>query len=448
MLYKSLENLWADLKKVAKITQNQIKLIKQTEIDNQLLDKLAYNISLNEDKKIKENSYSFIKELAAKKGIFCSSIHNFYLARGEGEIGGFTVPAFNLRGFTYQAAQALLHQAIKNQVGAFIFEIARSEINYTNQSPIEYVGVILAAAIREGFKGPIFFQGDHFQIKLKKFKINPEEEKNNLKQLIKEAVAAGFYNIDLDTSTLVDLTQNEVSEQQRPNFELAAELTKYIREIEPKNITISIGAEIGEIGGKNSTPEELRAFMNGYLQSLSHEGDLVGISKISVQTGTTHGGIVLPDGRIAEVDIDFKTLADLSEIARKEYGLAGAVQHGASTLPEEMFSKFPETETAEIHLATGFQNIIYDSQYFPKSLKDKMYQWIKENCQAERKPEWTDEQFYYKLRKKAWGVFKKEIWNLSPDIKEKISQELSKSFSFFFNILKVNNTKDLIQKYL
>ena len=35
------------------------------------------------------------------------------------------------------------------------------------------------------------------------------------------------------------------------------------------------------------------------------------------------------------------------------YGLAGAVQHGASTLPDELFHRFPAVETAEIHLATG-----------------------------------------------------------------------------------------------
>ena len=50
----------------------------------------------------------------------------------------------------------------------------------------------------------------------------------------------------------------------------------------------------------------------------------------------------------------------LSTVAREKYGLAGAVQHGASTLPDEAFNNFPRTETAEIHLATNFQNMLYD----------------------------------------------------------------------------------------
>ena len=41
-----------------------------------------------------------------------------------------------------------------------------------------------------------------------------------------------------------------------------------IRDLEPAGITISVGGEIGEVGGKNSTVEELRAFMDGYREVL------------------------------------------------------------------------------------------------------------------------------------------------------------------------------------
>jgi fructose/tagatose bisphosphate aldolase len=131
-----------------------------------------------------------------------------------------------------------------------------------------------------------------------------------------------------------------------------------VREIEPEGVTVSLGGEIGEVGGHNSTVEELRAFMDGYIREA---GDAAGISKISVQTGTSHGGVVLPDGTLADVKVDFDTLQELSRIAREEYGLGGAVQHGASTLPPTAFNKFPEIGTVEIHLATNFQNIIYDN---------------------------------------------------------------------------------------
>src|SRR5205807_577065 len=80
---------------------------------------------------------------------------------------------------------------------------------------------------------------------------------------------------------------------------------------------------------------------------------MTGLSKISVQSGTSHGGVVLADGAIADVKLDLDTLERLSKVAREEYGLSGAVQHGAATLPDSALNNFPKRETAEIHLATG-----------------------------------------------------------------------------------------------
>src|SRR5262249_43300677 len=158
-----------------------------------------------------------------------------------------------------------------------------------------------------------------------------------VKKLIAEEIGAGFFNIDVDTSTLVDLSQPNLDSQQRLNYERAAEITEMIRSLEPAGVTVSVGAEIGEVGMKNSTVEKLRAFMTGFERSLAARGhDLEGISKISVQTGTSHGGVVLPDGSIADVKLDLGALEALSKAAR-EYGMAGAVQHGASTLPSTAF---------------------------------------------------------------------------------------------------------------
>jgi fructose/tagatose bisphosphate aldolase len=215
--------------------------------------------------------------------------------------------------------------------------------------------------------------------------------------------------------------------------------------MEPKGVTVSVGGEIGEIGHQNSTPEDLRAFMEGLRQKLPRQ--FVGISKISVQTGTTHGGVVLPDGRIAEINLDFKTLQTLSEIARKEYGLAGAVQHGASTLPAEAFHKFVECDTAEVHLATEFQNMIYESEHFPADLKKRIYEWLKINAANEAKQGETQEQFLYKTRKKALGPFKKDIMSLPQEIRDSIADEIEGKFELLFRQLNVINKRKLTDKY-
>src|SRR5213596_1099615 len=308
----------------------------------------------------REQARWLIWEIGQQAGVRPASIHELYLARGRGQVPPFTTPAMNIRVLSYDSARAVFRAAKRLDVGALICEIARSEIGYTEQRPAEYVAVMTAAALREGFTGPLFIQGDHVQVNAKKYAVDPEGELQAIRGLIEEELAAGFYNIDADTSTLVDLSQPTLDTQQRVNVERAAELTKFIRDREPPGVTVSVGAEIGEVGGKNSDVHELRAFMDGYLRTLKRLGPHVGIRKISVQTGTSHGGVVLPDGSIAKVQIDLDALRALSQDAREQYGLGGAVQHGASTLPPEAFGNFPACEAIEIHLATNFQTIVFD----------------------------------------------------------------------------------------
>ncbi len=409
------------------------------------IDNLVKDLILEVDISKKKEHFLKIWQVAQDAGVYPASIHDFYIARGKGEFSGFTVPAINIRGLTYVLARAIIRVAKKHNAGAFIFEIAKSEMGYTDQRPVEYCGVCLAAAVKEGYKGPIFIQADHTQVNPKKYKESPNKEMDNLKTLIKEAVDSGFYNIDIDSSTLVDLTKTDKKEEQRLNYEACAELTKYIRSIEPEGITVSVGGEIGEVGSANSTPEELEAFMDGYEEYL---GDDAGMSKVSVQTGTSHGGIVLPDGSIAKVKLDFDTLKILSELARVKHGMGGAVQHGASTLPDDAFGKFPEVETVEVHLATQFQNMIFESEAFPVELKKKIYSWLGENLSSEKKEGETEDQFIYKTRKKALGAFKNDLTNLSDEIHSKIGKELEDKFDFLFQKLKIQNTKELIDKYI
>jgi fructose-bisphosphate aldolase class II len=387
-------------------------------------------------------------ELGQATGARPASINGLYMARGRGEIGGFTVPAINVRTMAYDTARAILRTAKAGKAGAIILEIARSEIAYTEQRPAEYVSVMIGAALREGYTLPLFIQGDHCQVNHKKYQADPEGEVGEVKKLIAEEVGAGFYSIDVDTSTLVDLSQPTLEEQQRANYERAAEITAFIRELEPAGVTVSVGAEIGEVGMKNSTVEELHAFMQGYNRSLAEIGQHEGISKISVQTGTSHGGVVLPDGSIADVKLDLQALAALSRAAREDYGLAGAVQHGASTLPSNAFGNFPRIETAEIHLATNFQNIVFDHPRLPADLREKIRDWLEENAAGERKSGDTDEQFYYKARKKAIGPFKREMWSLPEDVRTAIAGDLERTFAFLFEQLNVNGTEDHVNRFV
>lgn len=382
-------------------------------------------------------------------GIYPASIHELYLARGRGQAPAtFTVPAINIRGIAYDTARALFRARKKLDAGAVLCEIARSEISYTDQRPAEYTFVVLAAALREGWKGPVFLQGDHFQINAKKYASDPSGEMRTVLELTAEALKAGFYNIDVDTSTLVDLSQPTHAEQQKLNGTLCAQITAFIRQHEPKGVTVSVGGEIGEVGGKNSTAEELVAFVDVFNAELARLAPgKPGMSKISIQTGTSHGGVPLPDGTIAKVKLDFDTLAALSKLSRESYGFAGAVQHGASTLPAELFGEFPKRGACEIHLATEFQNMIFDHPSFPAALKETIYARLRETEAAERKPSDTDEQFFYKTRKKALGAFKRELWSLPAAVREAIGASLEERFRFLLGQLQTQGTRAVAEQF-
>ncbi|MGC4085197.1 MAG: class II fructose-bisphosphate aldolase [Vicinamibacterales bacterium] len=354
----------------ASIDGDRITVSNVSALPAETIDRLAWTAAFGASPEIKGTARWIIRSLAAAAGIRPASIHDLYMAMGQGKVGGFTVPAINVRAMGYDTARAVIRAARKLDAGAFIFEIARSEIGYTEQRPHEYAAVLFAAALREGFTGPLFIQGDHVQTNAKKYN-SPERDKEleTLRGLIREEIAAGFYNIDIDTSTLVRSSTSRRSPNSRkstsrwrPTSQRSSAASN--RQVSP----CSVGGEIGEVGGKNSDVHELRAYMDGFNAKLKERGaNLVGLSKISVQTGTAHGGFINADGTVRkDVAIDLVTLEELSTVARTDYGLGGAVQHGASTLPLDAFDAFPRVGACEIHLATDFQNMVLRPRAVPE----------------------------------------------------------------------------------
>src|SRR5262249_22670420 len=241
------------------------------------------------------------------------------------------------------------------------------------------------------------------------------------------------------------LSKPTLEEQQRVNADLCARFTKFIRLHQPREMPISVGGEIGEVGKENSTPEEFRAYMDVYRRAI---GGGPGIAKGAVQTGSSHGGMVAADGSVERVAIDFSVLKKISKVAREEYGMAGAVQHGASTLPPEYFGHFPDNDCAEIHLATDFMNTVYEHPAFPLPLKREIERWLDENASNERKKGETGPQFLYKTRKKAIGPYKERVWTLPERARSAIRETLEEKFRFLFTKLRVTGTRDVVRRYV
>jgi hypothetical protein len=157
--------------------------------------------------------------------------------------------------------------------------------------------------------------------------------------------------------------------------------------------------------------------------------------------------VILPDGSRQKVAIDFAVLRDISAACRKK-GLAGTVQHGASTLPEDLFTEFPRNEAIEIHLATELQRIVFGHPRFPADLREKIHRWVRET----RPPEWkdgaTEAQNLEKCLKRSWGPHKKDVWNMPQDDLRAIMQTLEDKFRRYFTLLKVAGTRGVVDRHV
>jgi fructose/tagatose bisphosphate aldolase len=443
----SVGELLGRLAGIARVGDSTLVIEDEARLRADGIRDLAWTAAFSEDESTVEAARWVVWQASQAVGALSASIQELYAARGRREVGGFTVPAINIRAQTFDMARVVYETAAAHDVGAVICELARSEQTYTYQRPIDYATSVLAGAIAAGWRGPIFLQGDHYQLNARKFAADPEAMTEEIRRACRLAVEAGYRNIDIDASTLVDLSHPTVDEQQRTNYAITAELTALIRSLEADGVAVSVGGEIGEVGKENSNEAELRAFLDGFRRELdARSPGALGVSKVSVQTGTSHGGVVLPDGSVARVAVDFDVHARLGEVCRREYGIAGTVQHGASTLPDEMFHRFREVETAEIHLATGFQNLLYEHQAFPAELHTEIEGWCFDNAADERKPDQTDAQFVYTTRKKALGPFKRRLWDL-PSRGEILEAQRAK-IVFLYEQLGVIGSRAMVDRYV
>ncbi len=408
---------------------------------------LAWTAAFSTDASTTEAAQWLVWEASQELGAHSASIQELYAARGRGEVSGFTVPAINLRAQTFDMARTVFDAAQSADVGAVILEIARSEQTYTFQRPIDFATSVLAGAVAANWRAPVFIQGDHYQFNAKKYATDPEGMTEEIRRACRLAVDAGYRNIDIDSSTLVDLSKPTVDEQQRENYVRAAELTALIRSLETDGVTISVGGEIGEVGHKNSTVEELRAYLDGFDRELDRNAHAA--RRASPRSASRPGRATVVCHCPAAASLKSSSISRCCASSARSpgtYGLAGAVQHGASTLPDELFHRFPAVETAEIHLATGFQNALYEHPAFPAELHRKIEAWVFENAADERKPEQTDQQFVYTTRKKAIGPFKRELWDL--EAKDEILAAQRRKFSFLFTELGVNGSREMVTAYI
>lgn len=355
-------------------------------------------------------SVATINSIASEKGVIFGSSADLYGKFISGEERGFVVPAINVRTLTYDFAKLIFSMISGLKRKYVIFELAPTEGGYTNQTPQQFASSITAGALAAGYEGEIVIQGDHYQFSANKYALDPGAERMRLMGLIDESISVGYRNIDIDASTLVDYQRADISSQQKENVTETLALLTHIRTKYPDK-NISVGGEIGHIGDRNTIPEEVEYFL-GKMKQISNS-----INKVAVQTGTTHGGMIDESGKNISMPIDLELVGNLG-ISAKKFGVAGIVQHGASTLPIDVLSQLSSKNVIEAHLSTGWQNIFFDN--LPENIKQEMYGHIRSNFMSESNSIWSETEAIYRLRKKVLGPFKEKIWSMNIEEKAPI----------------------------
>lgn len=355
--------------------------------------------------------------LCGKAGVWPAPVGPIYSALADKAIAPLTVPAFNVRGLTFDISRAIFARANDLNAAGIMFELAPSESSTGHQSHAQYAALVCAAAASAGYQGPVLLQGDHFSLES-----TDSEEEHEVLQLSLAAMASGYHQIDLDTAGLAVEGPDAVA-RQTPN---AAATARLLNELVPYAPAGTIfGGEVGEIGGANTTPEELATFIE-LVRNMAGQ-NAVAFGKVSVQTGTRHGGMSDASGKSLRMPLDVDLARQLANVAQS-YGFGGVVQHGASTLQMDQFASLPGCGVVEVHLATNLQDLVFDSPHFPADLRAEMTAAALEAASggvqtAERGADTSGQgaaQVFRQQRWSMWGPYKAHLMDLDIEVRAKL----------------------------
>jgi len=101
--------------KAVTVLDGRVTVHDESAIASPAMDKLVYTAVFGEPDD-REDARWLIWEIGQEVGVQPCSIHDLYRARGRGLVGGFTVPAMNIRGMAYDTGRALFRSAVKLKV--------------------------------------------------------------------------------------------------------------------------------------------------------------------------------------------------------------------------------------------------------------------------------------------------------------------------------------------
>ena len=111
-------------------------------------------------------------------------------------------------------------------------------------------------------------------------------------------------------------------------------------------------------------------------------------------------------------------------------------------------ARFPRRARSRSTWPPRSRTSIFEHATFPSDLKDEIYAYLSANHADERKAGQTDAQFFYGARKRAFGPFKRQIWDLPAETRDRIAGDLEASFSLLMQRLHVADSAELVDRFV
>ncbi|GAB6067702.1 hypothetical protein JCM13664_10200 [Methylothermus subterraneus] len=337
MLFYRASGLEALLRDCLEVRGNEVRIVDAHRLRKERLDALVYNALSQPEESVRYFLCWLIRQAASGCAVYPASLAGWYTKVGRGQAPQCVIPAVNLQDLTYAMGRAAFRAARETGSGALVFSL-----NGTSP-PVDYATCLLAAALREGYEGPVFLEADWLRAE-------SVEDLSSLQERAEEALAAGFFNLLFDPRRLFDLTLPDPTSQVQAAYALCAELAGAVRRSEPKGVGSAIGVRFD--GADPDLVPHLRAFVEGFTGEFTRRaGHVPGLSKLEL---CVRGAADLPGG------------VDFAEVARREYFLPTGVGLKDASALEEVVETAENLPFAELRLG----------------------EWLKERLLAQ--PQWWD----------------------------------------------------------
>jgi len=338
-----------------------------------------------------------------------------------------------------------IFRAAKDADAALIMELARSECNhkvgYTGLTPATFSKFLYNA--NDEVKHDIWvLHADHIQIK----KGTPEEIQE-VKELIKEQIKAGYTSFCIDASHLFNFNGKTIEEELEPNIKATIEIGKFIQE-KMRGKDFGLEVEVGEIGRKDeegmalTKPEEAVTF----IKKLKEAG--INPNLIAIANGSTHGNDYDKNGNlIAQTTIDIERTKLIAKALNNNGFDVRIAQHGITGTPLDIIkNKFPHGDILKGNVATLFQNIVFDAlkEHHP-DLYNEMFEWVLKNHPIEGK---KPDEVFGKNGKYAPKVFFDRIYAMSDECKKEIEEKSYQAATEHIDAFNSRGTASIVRKFL